>query len=154
MRDSDTLKGCWYGDESREKADPNNPVNIRLMDDPVVPFHHPSHTGGPGLEALVGWAPAGCGGEKEFWTWLVAVREGANHQPVDVVYLHHIHWKVVFDCVIHGDAGTPTATVPAASGVVLLGEGVGQGGATPVLGGSGVLPRDEVNQVEHLPDRE
>ncbi|AWS44605.1 hypothetical protein [Streptosporangium sp. 'caverna'] len=154
MRDGDTRKGCWYGDESREKADPATPVTISLMDDPVVPFHYPRHTGGPGLAALDDWTPAGCGGEKEFWTWLVAVREDADHQPVDVVYLHHTHWKVVFDCVIRGDADTPTVNVPATSGVVLLGEGVGQGGATPVLDGRGVLPRDEVNQVEDLPDEQ
>ncbi|MBB5967177.1 hypothetical protein [Planomonospora venezuelensis] len=155
MRDSDTSKGCWYGNESRRKADPAAPVTVGLMDDPALPFHHPHHPGGgSGLAALAGWAPAGCGGTKEFWTWLVAVREDADHQPVEVVYLHHVHWKVVFDCVIHGDADEPTATVPATSGVVLLGEGVGQGGATPVLGGRGVLPRDEVNRVEQLPDGE
>jgi hypothetical protein len=154
MRDSDTSKGCWYGNESRKKADPAHPVTIGLTDDPVIPFHHPHHTGGPGLKPLVGWAPDKCGGQKEFRTWLAAVREDADHRPVDVVYLHHIHWKVAFDCVIHGDADKPTATVPAASGVVLLGEGVGQGGAAPVLDGRGVLPRDEATRVEHLPDGE
>nr|BFE79364.1 hypothetical protein GCM10020093_019650 [Planobispora longispora] len=92
---------------------------------------------------------------------------------MEVVYLHHIHWQVVFDCVLHVGADEPTAPIPATSGlvllsegigpdgtmpvrggrgVVLLGEGVGQGGATPVLDGRGVLPRDEVNRVEPLPD--
>ncbi|MBG0824946.1 hypothetical protein HS048_30060 [Planomonospora sp. ID91781] len=154
MRDSDTAKGCWYGDESRSKADPDDPVTVDLMDDPVITFHYPRHTGGPGLEELEGWTPTGCGGEKEFWTWLVAVREGHDHRPMDVVYLHHIHWKVVFDCVIGGGDGEPAVTVPATSGVVLIGEGVGKGGATPVLDGPGVLPRFEVNRVEQLPDEQ
>ncbi|MFI0451181.1 hypothetical protein [Actinomadura sp. 6N118] len=85
---------------------------------------------------------------------LVAVQENDDHQPVDVVYLHHIHWKVVFACEIGGDAKEPTVNVPVGSGVVLLGEGVGQVGATPVLDGPGVRPRDEVSKVEHLPDRD
>lgn len=99
-------------------------------------------------------APASCGGQKEFWTWLVAIREGADYQRLNMVYLHHIHWKIVFDCVVHGGTSQPTGTFPATSGAILIGEGVGQGGATPVFTGRGVLPQDEVTQVEKLPDGE
>ncbi|MFG2004896.1 hypothetical protein ACGFNU_37700 [Spirillospora sp. NPDC048911] len=31
MRDSDTLKGCWFGDESRKKADSTTPVTDMLL---------------------------------------------------------------------------------------------------------------------------
>ncbi|MFI0451810.1 hypothetical protein [Actinomadura sp. 6N118] len=149
MRDSDAPKGCWYGTEAREKADSAKPVTVELSDSPAAPFYF----GGPGQTDLVGWVPTECGGEKEYWTWLVAVKDD-DHRLVDVVYLHHIHWKVVFACEIGGDAQKPTVNVPVGSGVVLLDEGDGQGGATPVLDGPGVRPRDEVSKVEHLPDRD
>jgi hypothetical protein len=152
MRDGDATKGCWYGDESREKAKPGALVNLDLMDDPNLSFHYPLHPGGPGLASLAGLAPAGCGGHKEFWTWVVAIREDAAYQPLDVVYLHHMHWKVVFDGVIHGGTDQPTITFPAGGGVVFLGEGVGQGGATPVFAGREILPQDEEHSVENEPD--
>jgi hypothetical protein len=152
MRDGDASKGCWYGDESRQKAKPGILVSLDLMDDPNLSFHYPRHPGGPGLEALAGLAPAGCGGHKEFWTWVVAIREDAAYQPLDVVYLHHMHWKVVFDGVINVGPDKPTITYPAGGGVVLLGEGVGQGGATPVFAGREVLPQDEEHPVENVPD--
>jgi hypothetical protein len=88
----------------------------------------------------------------EFWTWLAAVREGADYQPLDVVYLHHMHWKVVFDGTIHGGGADPGATFPDGSGVVFLGEGTGQGTATPVLDGPGGVEQFEVFEVEKLPD--
>jgi hypothetical protein len=152
QRDSDTRKGCWFGDESRKKASSAKPVPLDMMDDPNIPFHYPHHPGGTGLADLAGLAPAQCGGQMEFWTWLAAVREGPGYQPLDVVYLHHMHWKVVFDGVIHGGTDQPTATFPAGSGVVLLGEGTGQGAATPVLDGPGDVEQFEIHEVEKLPD--
>jgi hypothetical protein len=153
QRDSDTRKGCWFGDESREKASSAEPVTLDLMDDPNIPFHYPQHPGGTGLAAdLAGLAPAQCGGQMEFWTWLAAVREGPGYQPLDVVYLHHMHWKVVFDGTIHGGGADPGATFPDGSGVVLLGEGTGQGTATPVFDGPGGVEQFEVFEVEKLPD--
>lgn len=147
MKDGDS-EGCWYGDESCEEANPDAPVTVSMSDDPNISFCYPDHPGGPGLADLAGWAPAGCGGQKEFWTWLVAVREGADYQPVEMVYLHHIHWQAVFECVIHGGADKPTVTFPAGSGAFLLDKGVGQGRATPVLDGPPPRPHNEVNKVE------
>jgi hypothetical protein len=152
MRDGDASKGCWYGDESREKAKPGTLAHLDLMDDPNLPFHYPRHPGGPGLEALADLAPAGCGGHKEFWTWLVAIRDNAAYQPPNVVYLHHMHWKVVFDGVIHGGPDKPTITFPDGGGVILLSEGVRQGGATPVFAGPEVVQPDEEHSVGSLPD--
>jgi hypothetical protein len=147
MKDGDS-KGCWYGDESRQKANPGAAVTVTMNDDPNISFCYPHHPGGASLEALKGWAPAECGGQKEFWTWLVAVREDAKRKPAEMVYLHHIHWKAVFVCQVGSDAGQPTVTCPAGSGAILLDQDVGPGKAAPVLDGPAPRPSNEVNKVE------
>jgi hypothetical protein len=52
---------------------------------------------------------------------------------------------------IHGGGTDPGATFPDGSGVVFLGEGTGQGTATPVLDGPGGVEQFEVFEVEKLP---
>jgi hypothetical protein len=131
MKDGDS-EDFWYGDESYQVAGPaEGTVTVTMMDDPVISFCYPKHPGGSGLEALRDKQPFGCGGQKEFWTWLVAVRED---EPAEMVYLHHIHWVTVFNCTIEFGGGRPKVT-SAGAGARPLSQGAGQGGATPVLDG-------------------
>lgn len=145
MKDGDS-KGCWYGDEARANADPAAAVTVKMSDDPNFTFCFPRHPGGPGLDDLNGFTPTGFGGTKEFWAWLVAVRE--DDQPPEMVFLHHIHWHVVYDCQLLRGPGPLELKVPATSGAFLLGEGTGQGSATPVLTGPPPTSPHEDNKVE------
>ncbi len=161
MKDGDS-KGCWYGDEARAKADPDAAVTVKMSDDPNFSFCFPRHPGGPGLDDLKGFTPTEFGGTKEFWAWLVAVREdddqpaedsddqpaeNGDDQPPEMVFLHYIHWHVVYDCQLLRGIGL-RLKVPATSGAFLLGEGAGQGSATPVLTGPPPTSRHEDNKVE------
>jgi hypothetical protein len=159
MKDGDS-KRCWYGDEARGKAKPGAAVTVEMSDDPNISFCYPDHPGGPGLETLQGWTPAECGGQKEFWAWLVAVREddgqpaedsddqpeGDDYQP-EMVFLHYIHWHAVYECQIHDDAGKPALNFGPGSGSFILGHGTGQGGVAPILNGPPPRPRDEDSKV-------
>jgi hypothetical protein len=46
---------------------------------------------------------------KNFWTWLAAIRDGADHQPLDVVYLPHIHGGSCSTASFRGVPACPTA---------------------------------------------
>jgi hypothetical protein len=148
LRDGDTKRGYWYHEEeeSRTEAKPGADVTVQLYDDPNVPIY----ASGPSHEGLAGWKPAGCGGQKEFWAWLAAVREEARYKPADVVYLHHVHWKVDFACEIHEADGQPTVPFSATSGAVLLAHGAGPGGPAAVLDGPVAGPKFEASEVKYL----
>lgn len=147
MKDGDS-EGCWYGDEARKEADPATAVTVSMGDDPNISFCFPRHPGGPGLEDLKGKLPIQCGGKKEFWTWLVAVREDGAQQPTEVVFLHHVHWNVVYDCELPRGIGRPKPEAPDTSGAYIIEQGAGQGGATPVLAGPPPRPPNEDSKVE------
>ena len=155
MKDGDS-EGCWYGDEARVKADPAAPVTVKMNDDPNFTFCFPIHPGGPGLEDLKGSTPTEFGGTKEFWTWLVAVREreeqddrpAEGDQPPETVFLHYIHWHVRYDCQLLRGIGKLRLKVPPTSGAFLLQQGTGQGPVTPVLTGPPPISRYENNKVE------
>jgi hypothetical protein len=147
LRDGDTKKGYWYHEDegSRTEANPAADVTVEIDDDPNVPFY----ASGPGQAGLAGWKPAGCGGQKVFSAWLAAVREEARHQPADVIYLHHVHWKVEFACEIRDADGKPAVPFSATSGAVLVAHGTRQGEKTPVLDGPVAGPKFEASQVEY-----
>jgi hypothetical protein len=148
MRDGDDDEGCWYGDP--DDADSHSNVTAVLQDGPNLPFHikHPVISG---MEGLADMVPAGAGGCRKFWSWLVALREENDGTPLEpVVYLYHVNWKVEFACDILGAGKKPTLNVPGESGASLIAYGTGQGPVTAVLRGAEAGQEHEENWVERL----
>jgi hypothetical protein len=147
MRDGDDDEGYWY--EGGRDADTDDNVSAPFYDAPNIAFYYPTYPSEASLPDLAGLAPTDCGGQMEFWAWLLAVRENDQGQPVEQVYLHHVHWKVVFDGQISGDGDEAPTVIPGSmSGVQLICQGVGQGGATPILGGPAIGPEHEDHRAE------
>ncbi len=144
MKDGDS-EGCWYGKEARRQARHRAAVSVQMSDDPNISFCWPVHPGGHGFEALEGLSPTECGGTKDFWAWLVAVRDD---QPQEMVFLHYINWQAAYTCQLQDDHGEPKVTFGPGSGAVLLSEGTGPGGVTPVLTGPPPRPRHEISTVK------
>jgi hypothetical protein len=155
LRDGDNDEGYWYDDG--EEAVDGTDITVEMSDEPNLAFYFPTYPAGASprfpdgssLQGLEGLVPKACGGQKEFWALLLAVREDAQGQPAEKIYLHHVHWRAVFDGQINMTPGKGPTVVPGhASGSQLIAEGVGQGGATLVLDGPEVGPDDEVNRAE------
>jgi hypothetical protein len=154
LRDGDNDEGYWY-DDGTEAVDGTG-IGVEMSDGPNLSFYYikypadasPKDPDGASLQSLEGLIPRACGGQKEFWAFLLAVREDAPGQPTEKIYLHHVHWRAVFDGQINISPGGPKVVPGRASGSQLIAEGVGQGGATPVLDGHEAGPDDEVHRAE------